>query len=254
MSAPVREQAILGPLIYAPPWARLQAPARQAGLELGLEADLCEDRMEPLAAEPVSRHDAHAPEPIAQPSAGFADDVTVMSLEECLALAPDQGDTVEEVTELDPQRWPGIAWPVAARLACTLLLALAGAMGFRWLSAAPGEPREGGAELAIHESLAHEHVIPASVAAFKADREPQSAPPLWSLDLMLRAAPGNGSDPGRQLTMSAAAAPSTLAGGGTAAAIISAGPAHRASHAPGSQGAGLGARATMVRAGADENR
>ena len=30
MSAPVPEQAILGPLIYAPPWARRQPPAGEA--------------------------------------------------------------------------------------------------------------------------------------------------------------------------------------------------------------------------------
>ena len=64
MSAPVREQAILGPLIYAPPWARLQVPARQADLEADLEADLLEDRIEPVVAEPAGRRDAHAPEPI----------------------------------------------------------------------------------------------------------------------------------------------------------------------------------------------
>ena len=29
MSAPVREQAVLGPLIYAPPWARVQGGRRQ---------------------------------------------------------------------------------------------------------------------------------------------------------------------------------------------------------------------------------
>jgi hypothetical protein len=244
MSAPVPDQAILGPLIYAPPWARAQAPAR----------DLMEDWVEPVATEPASLDDAQEPDPITQPSANFEDDFAVMTLEECLALAPDQvGEAAEEITDFEPSRWPGTAGPVAARLACTLLLALAGAMGFRWLSGASSEPREGRAELAIHESLAHEPAVPATVASLKTDREPQSASPLWSLDLMLRAASGNG-DPGRQLTMSAAAAPNPLAGGGTAAAIISTGPAHRALHAPGSQGAGFGARATMVRAGSDENR
>jgi hypothetical protein len=244
MSAPVPEQANLGPLIYAPPWARLQAPAR----------DLVEDRVEPVATEPASLDDAQEPEPITQPPANFEDDVTVMSLEECLALVPDQvGEVAEDITDFEPRRWPGFTWPVAARLACTLLLALAGAMGFRWLSGASSEPREGRAELAIHESLAHEPAVPATLASLKTDREPQSAPPLWSLDLMLRAASGNG-DPGRQLTMSAAAAPNPLAGGATAAAIISTGPAHRAAHAPGSQGTGFGARATMVRAGIDEGR
>jgi hypothetical protein len=244
MSAPVPDQAILGPLIYAPPWARLQAPAR----------DLLEDRVEPAATEPANLADAQEGEPITPPGADFEDDFAVMTLEECLALAPDQvGEAAEDTTDLEPHRLPSFAWPVAARLACTLLLALAGAMGFRWLSGAPSEPRQGRAELAIQQSLAQEPAVPAIAASLKTDREPQSAPPFWSLDLMLRAASGNG-DPGRQLTMSAAAAPNPLAGGGTAAAIISTGPAHRASHAPGSQGAGFGARATMVRAGSDENR
>jgi hypothetical protein len=158
MSVPVPDQAILGPLIYAPPWARMQAPAR----------DLLEDRVEPVATEPASLDDAQEPE-LTQPSASFEDDFAVMALEECLALAPDQVDeAAEEITDFEPRRWPGNAWPVAARLACTLLLALAGAMGFRWLSGPSSEPREGRAELAIHESLAHEPAVPATVAS----REP----------------------------------------------------------------------------------
>ena len=104
MSAPVPDQAILGPLIYAPPWARAQAPAR----------DLMEDWVEPVATEPASLDDAQEPDPITQPSANFEDDFAVMTLEECLALAPDQvGEAAEEITDFEPFRWPGTAgrWP-----------------------------------------------------------------------------------------------------------------------------------------------
>jgi hypothetical protein len=253
MSAPVPEQAILGPLIYAPPWARRQPPP---------DADR-EDRTEPAAAEPLGLRDlgirdlgirdlgirdldmrdkdtSFAP----QPQDGFEDDLVEMTLEECLALAPDQGTDAPEPVADAPQRC-GIAWPVVTRLACTILLALAGALGFRWLSVAP-EPREG--LLVVHEPLAPLPAAPITVTTLKADRESQSVPP-WSLDLMLAA--GTGHDPARQLTMSAAAAPAP-AGGTTAAAIISTGPAQRAARAPASQG--NGPRATMVRAWGDESR
>jgi hypothetical protein len=243
MSAPVPEQAILGPLIYAPPWARRQPPAGEA--DVGRE-----DRLEPSAGEPLGLPNSDTSF-AQQPSASFEDDFAVMTLEECLALAPEQGtDAPEPMAEPEPPQWRGTAWPVLTRLACTVLLALAGALGFRWLSVAPAEPREG--QLVVQESFAQEPAALATVTTLKADREPQPVPPLWSLDLMLSA--GTGHDPGRQLTMSAAAAPAP-AGGTTAAAVISTGPAHRASHTPGSPGNGFGARATMVRAGSsDENR
>jgi hypothetical protein len=246
MSAPVREQAILGPLIYAPPWARRQPP---------VDADR-EDRTEPAAAEPLGMRDlgirdkdtSFAP----QPQDGFEDDFVAMSLEECLALAPDQDtdapEPTEPMAELAPPQWCGIAWPVVTRLACTILLALAGALGFRWLSVAP-EPREG--QLVVQESFAQQPAAPVTMTTLKADRVSQSIPLPWSLDLTLAA--GTSHDPGRQLTMSAAAAPAP-AGGTTAAAVISTGPAHRATRAPGAQGNGPAPRATMVRAGTDESR
>jgi hypothetical protein len=245
MSAPIREQAILGPLIYAPPWARRRPPA-----ETGRE-----DRAEP-AAEPLGMRDpamrdedtSFAP----QPSAGFGDDFVTMTLEECLALAPDQDTDAPEppgpMAELETPQWGGIAWPVVTRLACTILLALAGALGFRWLSVAP-EPREG--PLVVQQSFAAQPAAPVTVTTLKADREPQSVPTPWSLDLTLAA--GTSHDTGRQLTMSAAAAPAP-AGGTTAAAVISTGPAHRAVRAPGVQSNGPAPRATMVRAGSDESR
>ena len=107
--------------------------------------------MEPAAAEPldVSDPDASFAE---QPSADVEDDFAAMTLEECLALAPDQGTDPEPIAELEPPQWRGIAWPVLTRLACTILLALAGALGFRWLSVAPAEPREG--HLVVQESFA----------------------------------------------------------------------------------------------------
>jgi hypothetical protein len=220
MSAPVPEQAILGPLIYAPPWARRQKPTpAPAG-----DADPWhEDRTEPAAAEPLGLPDLGLPDQDAsfaeQPSANSAnveDDFDVMTLEECLALAPEQGtDASEPMAELEPPRWGGIGWPVLTRLACTILLALAGATGFRWLSAAPAEPQ---GQLVVQEWLPQEQAAPAIVTTLKTDREPQPAPPLWSLDLMLSA--GTSHDPGRQLTMSAAAAPGPApAGGATAAAV-----------------------------------
>src|SRR5579864_7621929 len=184
MSAPVPEQAVLGPLIYAPPWARRQPPA-------GAANRWREDQMEPAAAEPlgVSDSDASFTE---QPSANVEDDFTAMTLQECLALAPDQGTDPEPIAELEAPQWRGIASPVLTRLACTILLALAGALGFRWLSVAPAEPREG--HLVVQESFAQGPAAPASVATLKADREPQFIPPPWSLDLMLSA--GTNHDPG----------------------------------------------------------
>ena len=250
MSAPVPDQAILGPLIYAPPWARRQPPPGEADLRRqdSIE-DPIEDPIEPAALEELGLPDSDASF-AEQPSASFEDDFTVMTLEECLALAPEQStDAAEQSAELEPPQWRGTAWPVLTRLACTILLALAGALGFRWLSAPPAETR--GGQLVVQESLAPEPAAPATFATLKDVREPQSVPPPWSLDLMLSA--GTGHDPGRQLTMSAAAAPAA-AGGTTAAAVISTGPAHRASHAPGSQGNAFGARATMVHSSSDENR
>jgi hypothetical protein len=253
MSAPVREQAMLGPLIYAPPWARLQGPAAETdpGRAGWSEGD---------AAEPQIQ-DSDALVPVAQqPLTPFEDDPTIMTLQECLALAPDQAaDAPDPIGELEQSPWRGIAWPMAARLACTILLALAGALGFRWLSVTPGEPHDG--RLAVQQSiqesvqqpLALQQSSPASVAAFKPDLESQSAP-LWSLDLKLLAASGTGGDPGRLFTMGGPAPPAAPAATAAAAAVIS-GPAHRASRATGSQSIGLGARAAMVRAGiSDENR
>jgi hypothetical protein len=128
MSAPVPEQAILGPLIYAPPWARRQPPAGEANLWR-------EEPIEPKAAEPFGVSDLDAPF-TEQPSTSVEDDFTAMTLdmtlEECLALAPDQStDAPEPMAELDPPQWCGIAWPVLTRLACTIPLALTGALGFR---------------------------------------------------------------------------------------------------------------------------
>jgi hypothetical protein len=133
MTAKVPEQETVGRSSYAPEWVRseLSAKAGNAAEQAPFSASHRRRSRKPgvpglRMLNPLWRRKA------ARPS--FEGDIAIMELRLRLALEPD------EVPEPRLGRPPGGLLAGRRRLACTVMLAAAGAVGYFWLSAPQSEP------------------------------------------------------------------------------------------------------------------
>jgi hypothetical protein len=165
MSAPTREQG-LGPLAYAPRWARGDQPPRHS----------CGNRVTPARPEVVPEPKASPNDNPCKPTKAFpAIDIAIGATRARIALTP------EPVSEPPPPHTSTPAWPAVRQLACVAFLVASLALPLLWLSASHGESH-------AHDAMARTQSPPPerpTVVAATIEAKAPSATPRWSVDLML---------------------------------------------------------------------
>jgi hypothetical protein len=197
MSTPTREQAV-GPLAYAPRWARDQPPRDHDG-----------QRMTSARFETVpDRQACGINGPCNQTKAASAEGLAIAAERPRRALTP------EVVSEPPPQH-PERGWPAVRQLACVTLLAASSALALLWLSASHEESHADDAVARAQSPLPHG---PTMVAA---TIEAAAAPPrpFWSVDVMLWPVTAIGRDQAHDLTVDPAAVAAATALGHPGAAV-----------------------------------
>jgi hypothetical protein len=185
MSAPVRDQAV-GPLAYAPRWARLHAPPH--------------GEVNWRAAAPPEEAVHSAPPAIDEPCVPISVAIPVtsatMARHAHLSLAPDL------VSDPSQEREPNTVWQAVPQLAGAALLATCVAFGVLWLSASLGESHGSRSEPAARVQAPGPEA-PATVAtALEAATAP--SPPAWAEWAGLMLSPGAAIGPDQALSMDAA--------------------------------------------------